>query len=272
MTAAVSFRIVLLAAVGACASLSAQNQEKAGPPAGRLRPFDRGDLGDFTLWLKETRDEDPKGVFKLEDGVLRAGDEDMGYVATRQAYRDYHLSVEYRWGRKNPHDKYVRNSGLLIHGIGPDGSARGVWRTCIECQLAQGCEGDLIVIGGKTADGDSYPATITCDTRLAEDGKTRWQAGGKPVKYSGRQFWWSKHEPFFKELSDTRGKDDVASPLGEWTRVEAICAGRKITIKINGETVNECYDADPAGGKVMLQAEGHEVYFRNLEIRPLAAK
>ena len=94
--------------------------------------------------------------------------------------------------------------------------------------------------------------------------------GGKPVKYSGRQFWWSKHEPFFKELSDTRGKDDVASLLGEWTRVEAICSGKKITIKVNGETVNEALDADPAAGKVMLQAEGHEVFFRNLEIRPIA--
>ena len=29
--------------------------------------------------------------------------------------------------------------------------------------------------------------------------------------------------PFFKELLDTRGNKDVASPKGEWTKVEAIC-------------------------------------------------
>ena len=47
----------------------------------------------------------------------------------------------------------VRNAGVLLHGIGPDGGAGGAWMTCLECQLAQGCEGDLIVIRGKDEDG-----------------------------------------------------------------------------------------------------------------------
>lgn len=238
-------------------------------PTEVIRPFDQKDLGSFSIWLKKTGREDPEHAFRLENGVLRCGDEDMGYVATRESYKDFHLSVEYRWGRKNPNDKYVRNSGVLLHGVGPDGSANGVWMTSIECQLAQGCEGDLILIKGKGADGKPYPATITSNTRVAEDGKTRWQLDGKPTVYSGKQFWWSKHQPFFKELIDTRGQNDVASPLGEWTMVECLCQGSRITIKINGETVNECFDANPAAGKILLQTEGHEVFFRNLELRPL---
>ncbi|MBJ7346618.1 MAG: DUF1080 domain-containing protein, partial [Gemmataceae bacterium] len=104
---------------------------------------------------------------------------------------------------------------------------------------------------------------------VGEDGKTRWQADGKKTIYSGKQFWWSKHQPFFKELIDTRGSNDAASPLGEWTKVECLCKGAKITIKINGVTVNECFDANPAAGQILLQSEGHEVFFRNMEIRPL---
>src|SRR5688572_14165201 len=100
-----------------------------------IRPFDQRDLGSFSTWLKKTGREDPEHVFRLDNGVLRCGDEDMGYVATKDAYKDYHLSVEYRWGRKNPNDMYVRNSGVLLHGIGPDGSQNGVWMTSIECQL-----------------------------------------------------------------------------------------------------------------------------------------
>lgn len=234
-----------------------------------IRPLDQKDLRSFSVWLKKNGRDDPDRVFRLEDGVLRCGDEDLGYVATRESYKDFHLSVEYRWGRKNPNDKYVRNSGVLLHGVGPDGSANGVWMTSIECQLAQGCEGDLILIKGKTADGAPYPATITSTTHVAEDGKTRWQSDGKPTVYSGKQFWWSKHQPFFKELIDTRGQNDVASPLGEWTKVECLCQGSRITIKINGETVNECFDANPAAGKILLQSEGHEVFFRNMELRPL---
>lgn len=236
-----------------------------------IRPLDSNDLTPFSVWLKSTKRNDPQRVFRVEDRILRCGDEDVGYVATRAAYRDYRLSVEYRWGRKNLHDKYVRNSGLLLHGIGPDGAASGVWMTSLECQLAQGCEGDLIVIRGQQTDGKAFPAVITSRTVLAEDQKTRWHPEGQPTKYNGKQFWWSKHQPFFEELIDTRGKHDVASPLGEWTKVECLCRGAVITIKVNGETVNECYDAQPAAGKILLQAEGHEVFFRNLEIGPLPA-
>jgi hypothetical protein len=193
----------------------------------------------------------------------------MGYIATQDDYQNFHLIVEYKWGERNPDAREVRNSGVLLHGTGPDGAAEGVWMTSIECQLAQGCEGDLIVIRGKTGAGDPYPATISSTTTIGEDGRTRWLAEGQKTRYSGKQFWWSRHEPFFKELIDTRGKDDVASPLGEWTRVECLCAGARITIKINGVTVNECFDSKPAAGKILLQTEGHEVFFRNFELHPL---
>lgn len=243
--------------------------DEAAAPTEVLRPFEAGDLSPWTLWLKKTGRDDPLRVFQLENGILRCGDEDLGYVATRQVYRDYHLNVEYRWGRRNPRDKYVRNSGVLLHGTGPDGSQGGVWMTSIECQLAQGCEGDLIVIPGKDAEQRPFPATLSSLTVMARDGKTRWSPDGKKTVYSGRQFWWSRHQPGFEELIDTRGADDVASPLGEWTRVEATCRGARITIRVNGVTVNECFDTNPASGRVLLQAEGHEVFFRNLEIRPL---
>lgn len=238
-------------------------------PKDVLRPFADNRLDQFTTWLKATGREDPQHVFQMKDGVLRCGDEDMGYVATRDSYRDYHLSVEYRWGRKSATDKYVRNSGVLLNGVGPDGAHNGLWMTSIECQLAQGCEGDLIVIRGKSDDGRSVPATITSNTVVAEDGKTRWNQNGKATEYSGKQFWWSKHQPFFEELIDTRGQNDVASPLGEWTKVECTCRGSTISIRINGVVVNECFHVHPAAGKILLQAEGHEIFFRHLEIGPL---
>jgi hypothetical protein len=261
--------LLLLAAI---ASGSVVRGDEARPPEGVERPFAEPELGAFTKWLKTTGHEDPQGVFRLEDGVLRCGDDDMGYVATKRAYRDYHLAVEYRWGRKRAQPTSVRNTGVLLNAIGPDGAAKGVWMTCIECQLAQGCEGDLIVVRGTQADGTPFPATLTSLTRIAEDKNTRWDPHGQPATYSGRQFWSSRHQPFFKEDYDARGKDDVASPVGEWTKVECLCSGSRITIKINGHTVNEGYDAVPAAGKILLQSEGDEVFFRNLELRSLPAK
>ena len=166
----------------------------------------------------------------------------------------------------------VRNSGVLLHAVGPDGGAGGVWMTSFECQLAQGCEGDLIVIRGKDDAGNVIPATVTSETILASDGRTRWKKGGEKTPYSGKQLWWSQHQVGFEELLDTRGSDDVASPLGEWTRVECICDEDTITIKINGVTVNQCFDVQPAAGKILLQNESNEIDFRNVELRPLSKR
>ncbi len=249
-------------------ALMNQVLQEAVAPSEPIRLFNGKDLTGWYTWLKESGREDPKKVFSVVDGMIRISGEGAGYLATEKSYKDYHLSLEYRWGRKTDGSGYVRNSGVLLHAVGPDGGAGGVWMTSIECQLAQGCEGDLIVIRGKDASGKTIPATITSETIIASDGKTRWKRGGTKTVYSGRQFWWSKHEPGFKELLDTRGKDDVASPLGEWTKVECIAVGDRITIKINGHEVNECFDVFPSAGKILLQNEGNEIYFRNVELRP----
>jgi len=248
---------------------TAAAEEPVSPGRQVIKLFNGKDLAGFYTWLKDSGRKDPKRVFTVEDGMIQVSGEGAGYLATERAYKDYHLVVEYKWGKRTDGSKYVRNSGVLLHGIGPDGAAGGTWMTCLECQLAQGCEGDLIVIRGKDARGKIVPATITCETEIAADGKTRWKKGGKPTVYSGSQFWWSKHQPFFEELLDTRGRDDVASPLGQWTKVECTCDGDRVTIKINGIAVNECFHTYPSAGKILLQNEGNEIYFRNVELRPL---
>ena len=112
----------------------------------------------------------------------------------------------------------------------------------IECQLAQGCVGDLIVIRGQDAKRETIPVRLRSETVLGPDQRPRWKKGGMPMVFTNRQLWWSNHDPEFKELLDTRGKNDVESPKGEWTRVDCICDGAKITIRVNDTTVNECDD------------------------------
>ena len=188
-------------------------------------------------------------------------------MATRKSFKNYHLALEFKWGKLRRPSKYVRNSGLLLHGTGPDGAAGGRWISSVECQLAQGCEGDFILIRGKDKDGNRIDGTISSHVSLGADKRPRWNPnGGELTKYSGRQFWWNDHQVGFKELIDTRGKDDRASPLGEWTKVEATCTGEKITIKINGHIVNEAVRVAPAEGKIALQGEGYEIFFRKIKM------
>jgi hypothetical protein len=239
-------------------------------PRGKvIRPFNGRDLTGFTTWLREADRNETEMNYSVVDGMIHISGEGMGYLATVDSYKNYHLSVDYKWGHRTDGSKYVRNSGILLHAVGPAGNAKGIWMASIEVQLAQGCEGDLIVIRGKDEKAQVIPVAITSDTITAADGRTRWKKGGRKTVYAGKQFWWSKHEVGFKELRDTRGKNDLASPLGEWTKVECICDGDRITIKINGQIVNACYSIFPAAGRILLENEKNEIYFRNFEIRPL---
>ena len=232
--------------------------------------FNGKNLDGLTTWLKESKHDDPKKVFRVADGQLHISGDGFGYIATNTAFKDYRVVVEYKWGKKTDGGKYVRNSGLLLHATGPHGSAgNGTWMSCVECQLAQGCCGDLIVIRGKDEKGATIPVSITSDVVLGPDKRPRWKEGGTKTAFTGRQLWWNKHDPDFKELLDTYGKDDVESKLGEWTKVECVCDGAKITVFVNGIKVNHAYDATPAAGKILMQTEGFELFVRKWEIHPL---
>jgi hypothetical protein len=253
----------------AVGEVQTSKKEAAISPRDRIiQLFNGKDLTGLYGWLKDTKYEDPRKVFSAKDGILRISGEADGYLATKEEYQDYHLVVEYKWGLRTDGSGTVRNSGILMHATGRDGNA-SPWMSSIECQLAQGCAGDFIVIRGKDEAGATIPVTITSDTILGPDGRTRWKKGGQPTVYSGKQFWWSLHDPDFKELLDTRGKHDVESPLSEWTRIECICAGKRITVIVNGTTVNECYNVFPAAGKILLESEGFEILFRKFELHPL---
>jgi 3-keto-disaccharide hydrolase len=234
-----------------------------------VRLFNGKDLTGLTTWLKDSARRDPRGVFSAKDGVLHISGEGHGYVATDRAYRDYHLVVEYRWGTRTDGGKYVRNSGILLHAVGPDGGAGGTWMSSIECQLAQGCVGDLIVIRGKDQKDQVVPVRFSTEVMLGPDKKPRWHRGGERREFTRGQLWWNKHDPTFKELLDTRGKDDVESPLGKWTKVECRCEGSTITVSVNDVVVNRCEDAFPAAGRILLQSEGFELLVRKFELHPL---
>jgi hypothetical protein len=237
-------------------------------PSKVIQLFNGKDLTGLSTWLKDTKFEDPRRVFRVTDGLLHITGDGFGYIGTTRAYRDYHVIVEYKWGTRTDGGKYVRNSGVLLHATGPDGNA-SPWMASIECQLAQGCVGDFIPIRGRDADNKVIPVQFTSNVVLGKDNRPRWNKDGKPQVFTAKQLWWSKHDPDFQELLDTRGKDDVENKLGEWTKVECLCRGNRIEVRVNDTKVNECYDVFPAAGRLLLELEGFELFVRKFELRPL---
>ena len=116
-------RLCLFAAVvlGLAAGGLRGGEPQAEPVSPRevVRLFNGHDLTGLSTWLKDTKHDDPRRVFRVTDGVLHITGDGFGYVATEKEYRDYHLVVEYKWGKRTDGGKYVRNSGILLNAIGP---------------------------------------------------------------------------------------------------------------------------------------------------------
>src|SRR5947199_9648567 len=59
---------------------------------------------------------------------------------------------------------------------------------------------------------------------------------------------------------------ELEKPHGEWNLLELVAQGDHVKQFVNGKLANEGSQAFPASGKILLQSEGAEVYFRNIEL------
>lgn len=212
---------------------------------------------DFTGWAKFL---DPaKGhlpmdqVFRVEDGVIHILDQEgFGYIATEREYENYHLSLEFKWGEKKwkPRADTVRDSGLLYHF--PLSAEHKVWPLSVECQIQENDCGDFYLIAGAQV-----------DVEVEKKGNQNvWKPGGEKITTKGRVV---RSEPNEK-------------PLGEWNQVEVIIEGQNCQHIINGKKNNAGsnmgYMKDGqfvplTKGRIVLQSEGAEVYYRNVVLTPL---
>ncbi len=242
--------------------------------------FNGKDLSNFTTWLASHGREDPNRVFSVVDQIdgapaIRFSGQHYGGIITRERYTNYRFLMEFRWGvvTWDPRKDRTRDSGVLFHCQGEPGNNtpdfRAPWQRSIEYQIIEGGTGDLIIVGGYERGNPAFffptlKATVTPGTRrwnsegvLGEfgKGKNRTDCGYK--------------DPDWKDVLGFRGKTDVEKPVGQWNRVEAICAGSSLTYFLNGVKVNEARDASLTEGRLLIQTEGAELYVRRIELQPI---
>jgi hypothetical protein len=257
--------------------------EPAAPPArgaartpvdGPVKLFNGENLEHFYVWHRETKYTDPKKVFTVADGVLRVSGEGFGGLITLDDWRDYHLVIEFTWGEKTWGDRVdrARDSGLLVHGWGPDGGFGGTWLASFEAQIIEGGVGDILVLAGTDPiTGRSYPVALSAETTKDRDGETVWTRGSERQTFTKGRINWFGRDPDWKDVLGFRGAADVESPLGQWTRMDVIADGGTLVYKVNGVVVNEAFDCLPSAGKILLQTEQAELLVRRLELWPLGS-
>ena len=171
--------IVLLAFLG-----TARGDEPISPQGAPIKLFNGKNLDGLYTWLSDKKYEDPGKVFTVEDGMLRISGDGFGYVATKDCYKNYHLVAEYRWGGKTWQSriKNARDSGLIVHCVEPDGSLGNVFMAGIEAQVIEGGTGDILVVGGKRADGSGIHVSLRRNCQRPQQ-RNHLEEGGTSVNH-----------------------------------------------------------------------------------------
>jgi len=257
---------VLAIAITVMSGAGSFGQEPAGSKVIEL--FDGMSLkGWYTFLQDRGRDNDPKSVFTVMDGMIRISGEEWGCITTNAEYENYKIVVEYSWGEltNEPRLDNARDCGLLLHSQGEDGGSQGIWMHSIECQIIEGGTGDIIVVGDGS---DSFQ--VTCNVRSDEQGNHFFsQTDGHPLTIKDGRINWYGRDPEWKDVKGFRGSQDMERPVGEWNTLECVANEGQISIFLNGTLVNKAIDVRPRKGRIQIQSEGAEVFVRRVELTPL---
>jgi len=264
---------------GGFSRIQAQEIPEAVSPDETIDFLDGFDPANFTVHLHEgtSLTMDPDEIWFLNDeGLLEVSGKGMGYLRTNEAYRDYHLVLEYRWGEKtlSRREDRARDCGLLLHSFGPDGAHGGTWISCIEVNIIEGGTGDILVLAAKAEDGTIAPTRVTAEVVPDRDGEPVWTPGGEKQTFPAEgktvaRINWRDRDPDWADVRGFRGANDLETPLGEWNLLEVICEGSTMSVLLNGELINVATDCHPSQGYIGLQSELAECEIRRFELHPL---
>lgn len=254
-------------------NLSLANLPEPSGPSQSL--FNGRNLSDWEPWLGPRGPMNPdnpgkplgaKGmgeVFKAAtvEGAsaifINGTDQPYGCITHRQIIGNYHLQLYHKWGAKK--GGTALNSGLLYHSYGePGGGFNNTWMKSIEFEIMEGSIGMLLPIGNE----------IQLKMELGLDnGSGRFMPGGNLTTISGMGMF--------------KAEKDAGKPVGQWNKIELYAFEDRAIHVVNGVPVMVVQDLRLTGkdgkttpltnGRIQLQTEGADVYYRDITIEPINA-
>ena len=124
-------------------------------PEEKIKLFNGWNLEGFTVFLRDNGPNDPRRVFTVRAKKIVVSGVEWGALTTVDEWRDYKLTVEWRWGGKAwpPREKRARDSGILLHGVGEFNPKQNGWLESYEYQIIEGGTGDMIPVAGAGRQG-----------------------------------------------------------------------------------------------------------------------
>ena len=227
--------------------------------------LDRGDL------KQDGKNNDHRNIFRVDNGMIHIlgipyiGQKvPYGYIATSTEYSDVRIHAEYKYGTKrfvgywSSTAENPRNSGLIYLMTGPDETALGV-----ECQIEESNTGDVELWGTSAMSNVINPAYPVYDIDAPPH---QLGPGGK-----------GHYETIVTRII----KFGAFENLNQWNSLDVILDGSRATQLVNGRIVNAVWNVSQPNpqnpstmisitrGRIGLQEEGAEIWFRNVKVRPL---
>ncbi len=209
---------------------------------------------------------DPGKVFTIvqQDGerVIRISGESWGGISTTKEFADFHLQLHFKWGHLTWGQKKnkKRDSGLLYFATGAHGADYGAWMRSQEFQIEEGNTGDYWGVAGGMQD---IPAVMNSDSEYV-------------YNPSGQLHTFSAASNVGRHC---KKKGDAENPTGKWNTIDLYCHGDTSVHVVNGKVMMILYHSSQmenghaiplVKGKIQIQSEGAEVFYKDLMIEPLA--
>ncbi|MET1259374.1 DUF1080 domain-containing protein [Flagellimonas sp. DF-77] len=220
----------LLFGIGLALVMTACNND------GEAKLFNGTDLSGWHMDVPQ-RDTVPEAPipFVVREGHLVSLGEPRGHLITDAEYADYRLEVIYRFPSE------PGNCGVLVHASTPR-ALYGMFPKSVEVQLMHENAGDFWCI----------VEDIHCEDM---------------VQRRGPKENWGITEGKARRIENLT--DNSERPLGEWNTLVVECLNSEIKVWINGDLVNYGYDSTASRGQIALQAEGAEMEFKEITLKPI---
>jgi hypothetical protein len=235
--------------------------------------FNGRNLDGWSFYQDGVGQKDANNAILIEKGEVhmlgpryRSAGTPFGHIATEAEYGDYHLRLEYRYGeiRYEPRLLAKRNSGILYH-MYPQRDR--IWPNSIEFQLEESDLGDAILINARCYPGVDLGGTPAWPAQIPLEPRPVFSTPSEPRQPLERQ----------RVL-----KNGNFERLGQWNTVELLAIGNRAAHLVNGRIVASLYELEGQDvvdrnryrpltrGRIGLELECAEVFFRRIEIRRFA--
>ncbi|RVT76713.1 DUF1080 domain-containing protein [Flavobacterium sufflavum] len=197
----------------------------------RIALFNQKDLKGWYAFGEEAgKHNNAAELFSVENNMIRMYGAKAGYLMSEQSFRNFELTVEYRW---NTDANFVKknnskNSGVMY--LVPAETPDVLWPKGIQFQIKEGATGDFVFL---------QEVTLNINGKKTEAGKS----------VVSKRFL------------------DAEKPIGEWNKIVVISRNGKITQKLNGKLVNQGIESTVLEGRILLQYEGFPIDFRKVNIK-----